>query len=172
MQLRADKSKQYVVNKNEYKLYVDKCPKMLPQPKIVKEKLLGYWFAYIATPLPTINYNRRCASYNVRGSPYFKNNIIYTNHKDLVVTYFCDYDEDRKMFKRKLRVLTRNRTPNEEMIAGVVFKFLMERGFPIEALDWLKTEAYCFEWYQLNFEIHVRPKAYQAPFNDPGPLGR
>ncbi|EDW13223.2 uncharacterized protein Dmoj_GI18093, isoform B [Drosophila mojavensis] len=72
---------------------------------------------------------------------------------------------------RTLRILTRSRTPDSELIAETN-EYLMSRGFNIRILIWLRANAFCFEWYELKFETERQPMSYQAPFNMLGPLGR
>ncbi|XP_030243571.1 uncharacterized protein LOC115563955 [Drosophila navojoa] len=121
-------------------LFVNECPPMQMEEDAPKKRLLGVWYAYATTPLPFRDYQRRCASYNVRNS-------------------------------RKLRVLTRTRTPDSQQIL-VISSFLMMRGFDIRILTWLRANAFCFEWYELKYETRRQPMTYQAPFNMPGALGR
>lgn len=66
----------------------------------------------------------------------------------------------------KLRILTRTRTPMPYMV-GRAINYLKSIDFPVEKLEWLKNDAFCFEWYQLKFETQKRPIQYQAPFNKP-----
>ncbi|KAH8263384.1 hypothetical protein KR044_008010, partial [Drosophila immigrans] len=130
-------------------------------------QLLGNWYAYATTPLPFSDYQRRCASYNVKNNVYFQKNILYTNYQSLTVTYACNYNKQTGKYNIKLRMLTRTRTPMPGTIKEAL-NFLIKIGFPIETLDWLKSEAFCFEWYQLGIESKKRPKHFQAPFNRPG----
>ncbi|XP_034100608.1 uncharacterized protein LOC117565551 [Drosophila albomicans] len=149
------------------KLNVDVCPDMPIMKNVKKTKLLGYWYAYATTPLPFRDYQRRCASYNVRNATYFDTNILYTNYKSLTITYSCKYVQKKDKWNIKLRILTRTRTPMASTIKEAV-DFLEKVKFPLDTLDWLKSEAFCFEWYQLKIETGLRPKDFQAPFNRPG----
>lgn len=149
------------------RLIVNECPDMPLMKNVTKNKLLGFWYAYATTPLPFSRYQRRCASYNVRNSTYFQTNILYTNHDSLTITYACNYIPEKQAHQLKLRMLTRTRTPMPSTI-NEALNFLKSVKFPIETLDWLKSEAFCFEWYQLKFETDKRPKDFQAPFNRPG----
>ncbi|TDG42635.1 hypothetical protein AWZ03_010931 [Drosophila navojoa] len=154
-------------------LFVNECPPMQMEEDAPKKRLLGVWYAYATTPLPFRDYQRRCASYNVRNSTYFKTNILYydKDKADSVITYSCKYDQGIRKYKRKLRVLTRTRTPDSQQIL-VISSFLMMRGFDIRILTWLRANAFCFEWYELKYETRRQPMTYQAPFNMPGALGR
>lgn len=49
-------------------LIVNECPPIQMEEDAPKEKLMGVWYAYATTPLPFKQYQRRCASYNVRNS--------------------------------------------------------------------------------------------------------
>ncbi|KAH8377090.1 hypothetical protein KR093_003404, partial [Drosophila rubida] len=131
------------------------------------QQLLGYWYAYATTPLPFRDYQRRCASYNVLNSTYFDTNILLTNYESLTITYACNYNQQKDKWILKLRILTRTRTPMPATIKAAM-TFLQTVNFPVDTLDWLKSEAFCFEWYELKFETGLRPADFQAPFNRPG----
>ncbi|XP_017857170.1 PREDICTED: uncharacterized protein LOC108609903 isoform X1 [Drosophila arizonae] len=154
-------------------LYVDQCPYIQMEENAPKHRLLGVWYAYATTPLPFQQYQRRCASYNVRNSPYFKTNILYYDKKNaqVVVTYSCKYNQAIQKYVRTLRILTRTRTPDSELIVDTN-EYLISRGFNVRILTWLRANAFCFEWYELRFETERQPMSYQAPFNMLGPLGR
>ncbi|KAL7741579.1 hypothetical protein ACLKA6_019353 [Drosophila palustris] len=145
-------------------LNVKVCPKMPIMKNVTKEKLLGFWYCYATTPLPFERYQRRCASYNVKDSPYFNTSILYTDYHAITITYFCDYIKEKETFRRKLRILTRTRTPMYSTILDATV-FLLNENFPIKTLVFLRSEAYCFEWYTLKFETALRPVNFEAPFN-------
>ncbi|KRF81307.1 uncharacterized protein [Drosophila virilis] len=132
-------------------LIVMACPPMPMMQNVSKDKLLGIWFAYATTPLPFEKYQRRCISHNVKGSNFFNTSILYTNYRGLTITYRCAFAAKVRRFQ--------------------TLAFLKSVNFPVAALDWLKTEAFCFELYELKFETQMRPIQYQAPFNQPGELG-
>ncbi|XP_034473038.1 uncharacterized protein LOC117780569 [Drosophila innubila] len=148
------------------KLNVKDCPEMPIMKNVDKKKLLGVWYAYATTPLPFRRYQRRCASYNVKDSPYFETNILYTNYDSLAITYACNFNPKLDTNQLKLRILTRTRTPMSSTVHEAA-NYLVSIKFPIETLDWLKSDAFCFEWYQLKFETEMRPIKFQAPFNGP-----
>ncbi|KRG03628.1 uncharacterized protein LOC6577849 isoform X2 [Drosophila mojavensis] len=81
-------------------LFVDECPHIQMEENAPKYRLLGVWYAYATTPLPFQHYQRRCASYNVRNSTYFKTNILYYEKKkaECVVTYSCKYNQAIKQY--------------------------------------------------------------------------
>ncbi|XP_030555423.1 uncharacterized protein LOC115758790 [Drosophila novamexicana] len=151
-------------------LVVMVCPPMPIMQNVSKDKLLGFWFAYATTPLPFEKYQRRCISHNVKGSNFFNTSILYANYHGLTITYRCAFTARVRRFQMTLRLLTRTRTPMPEIIYEAL-TFLKSVNFPVFALDWLKTEAFCFELYELKFETQMRPINYQAPFNQPGVLG-
>ncbi|XP_068151643.1 uncharacterized protein [Drosophila tropicalis] len=146
------------------KLQVRVCPRtMIPLKNISKERLLGVWYAYATTPLDILQYQRRCTSYNVMNNPYFNTNILYTDYIHLCITYSCLLNKNTGLHDIKLRILTRTRIPMAKTLR-TISEFLLKIKFPITDLDWLKTEAFCFEWYQLNFELYPRPGRFQAPW--------
>ncbi|KRF98395.1 uncharacterized protein Dwil_GK26943 [Drosophila willistoni] len=136
---------------------------MIPLRNISKERLLGVWYAYATTPLDILQYQRRCTSYNVMNNPYFNTNILYTDYNHLCITYSCLLNKNTGLHDIKLRILTRTRIPMAKTLR-TISDFLSKIRFPITDLDWLKTEAFCFEWYQLNFELYPRPGRFQAPW--------
>ncbi|XP_064541186.1 uncharacterized protein LOC135430446 [Drosophila montana] len=151
-------------------LLVIVCPPMPMMQNVLKDKLLGFWFAYATTPLPFEKYQRRCISHNVKDSSFFNTSILYANYRGMAITYHCVFASRVRRFQMILRLLTRTRTPMPEIIYEAL-AFLNNVSFPVFALEWLKTEAFCFELYELKFETQMRPIHYQAPFNQRGELG-
>ncbi|KPU73754.1 uncharacterized protein Dana_GF27199, isoform B [Drosophila ananassae] len=135
-------------------LEVKKCPKVKPLKNVVKTKLLGYWFAYATTPLNLPVYQRRCASYNVMNNHY----------EHVTITYGCTFNDMTHLNDIKLRILTRTRTPLVDKLNKALL-YLESIAFPISKLEFLKAEAFCFEWYQLNFQIKPRPGRFNSPIN-------
>ncbi|XP_052852059.1 uncharacterized protein LOC128262066 [Drosophila gunungcola] len=143
---------------------VKKCPVVKTLKNVDKTRLLGVWFAYATTPLDLPVYQRRCASYNIQNNPYFNKNILYTDYNSIVITYACNFNDMTKMYNVKLRILTRTRTPLVDILNKALF-FLESIAFPTEKLEFLKAEAFCFEWYILNYNLKPRPGRFNAPFN-------
>ncbi|XP_030080337.1 uncharacterized protein LOC111597268 [Drosophila hydei] len=153
------------------RFFVENCPNIKIITNLTKEMLLGVWYAFASSPIFFNDYQRRCASYNVKDSPYFKTNIVYYDEEGCLITYSCLFNKKRGMYFRKLRILTRTRTPTSTIMYKAM-EFTDSIHFPINALRWLRAEAFCFEWYLLKFDSERQPMSYQAPFNQHGPLGR
>ncbi|KAH8319078.1 hypothetical protein KR067_007246, partial [Drosophila pandora] len=119
---------------------------------------------------------------------YFDTNILYTDYEHVTITYGCTFNDmthlnDSKyycsildsiitmnlhpliiLFSVKLRILTRTRTPLVDKLNKALL-YLESIAFPIAKLEFLKAEAFCFEWYQLNFQIKPRPGRFNSPIN-------
>ncbi|XP_017060391.1 uncharacterized protein LOC108100832 isoform X1 [Drosophila ficusphila] len=143
---------------------VKKCPNIKTMDNVNKTQLLGIWFAYITTPLDIPTYQRRCISHNVENDNFFKKNILYTDYKMICITYSCKYDAKTMLHRIKLRILTRTRTPLEEPLNKALI-FLEQINFPSDKLEFLKADAFCFEWYLLKYHHKRRPGRYNVPTN-------
>ncbi|XP_030380647.1 uncharacterized protein LOC115628603 [Scaptodrosophila lebanonensis] len=145
------------------------CPKVNMMKNVQPSKLMGLWYAYATTPLSIPVFTRRCSSYNVRDSPYFKTNILFTDYKHFVITYSCRIDDITQMTETKTRILTRSRTPLRKSLDEAL-DVLKANNIDTSSLKWLRRDGYCFEWYQLKVEVGVRKKQLVAPFNQPEDL--
>ncbi|KAH8283036.1 hypothetical protein KR054_011650, partial [Drosophila jambulina] len=126
--------------------------------------LVGTWFAFATTALDTHMYQRRCASYNIQNNPYFDTEIIFTDYENLVATYSCIYNPTTELNDVKLRLLTRTRTPTMNGILAIS-RFLRSVTFPVKNLEFLKSVAYCFEWYILKYRQRPNPGQFNVPID-------